>query len=281
MKAMGLGGWHWLVRSMHRGTSCTENNEFENRPCIVRYREHDACTSRNAHSIRRIPAQKLATGKEVRVQRNALKVLEEAEAEGIPEVRQDRCIATLTYKYTLKKNIVTASRIVARCRWRLRETVLIEIVVLVCPQEDSFDDSDTEDEPPPRKRGNREKEKGEGPSGRSTKNAKEDKDERKRNTTKRARVVDPEPGIVSRRKSDRKKEQERLNSTGTRVNFAKLETAALRKYKSYYKLPDSGHDTKDQLVSSVTSHFRQYSVEEKKVIHLFLRTTMERGLSGG
>ena len=135
---------------------------------------------------------------------------------------------------------------------------------------------------PPRKRAAREREKGEGPSGRSARgSAREDKEERKRIATKRARAADPEPGIQSRRKSDRKKEQERLNSTGTRVNFAKLETAALRKYKSFYKLPDSGHDTKDQLVSSVTSHFRQYNVEEKKVIHLFLRTTMERGLSGG
>ena len=85
-----------------------------------------------------------------------------------------------------------------------------------------------------------------------------------------------EPGVSFRRKSDRKKEKERLSETGTRVNFAKLETSALRRYKSHYKLPDSGFDTNDQLVSSVTSHFRQYSVPEKEVIMQFLHTNLMR-----
>ena len=117
----------------------------------------------------------------------------------------------------------------------------------------------------------------------SSKNEKETKEEKevhereeKRKGSKRSRAIEAEPGVSFRRKSDRKKEQERLSSTGTRVNFAKLETAALRKYKSHYKLPDSGVDTKDQLVSTVTSHFRQYHVDEKRVIARFIQTTAMR-----
>ena len=114
----------------------------------------------------------------------------------------------------------------------------------------------------------------------ASKEAKEEKEinekDEKRKGVKRSRVAEPEPGVSFRRKSDRKKEQERLNSTGTRVNFAKLETAALRKYKSHYKLPDSGLDTKDQLVNTVTSHFRQYHVDEKRVIARFIQTTAMR-----
>lgn len=39
-----------------------------------------------------------------------------------------------------------------------------------------------------------------------------------------------------------------------RINFYKLETAALKRYRRFYKLPDVGN-SKDQLVMAVGKHF--------------------------
>ncbi len=39
-----------------------------------------------------------------------------------------------------------------------------------------------------------------------------------------------------------------------RINFYKLETAALKRYRRFYQLPDVGN-SKDQLVMAVGKHF--------------------------
>ena len=44
-----------------------------------------------------------------------------------------------------------------------------------------------------------------------------------------------------------------------RINFHKLETDALRKYRRFYKLPDVGpNSSKDQLVAAVGRHFMSH-----------------------
>ena len=60
------------------------------------------------------------------------------------------------------------------------------------------------------------------------------------------------------------------------VNFHKLEAAALKRYRSHYKLQVTPNATKDQLVSAVGSHFMSQKVDERKVIHTFFQSMISR-----
>ncbi|CAG9467215.1 unnamed protein product [Pedinophyceae sp. YPF-701] len=70
--------------------------------------------------------------------------------------------------------------------------------------------------------------------------------------------------------------QEALSSTaraklGLKVNFHKLDTNSLRKYRRFYKLPDVSPDaTKENLVMAVGRHFSAQNVDEQRVINAFL-----------
>mmetsp|Transcript_4842 Transcript_4842/g.30851 ORF Transcript_4842/g.30851 Transcript_4842/m.30851 type:complete len:110 (+) Transcript_4842:943-1272(+) len=58
---------------------------------------------------------------------------------------------------------------------------------------------------------------------------------------------------------------------GMRVNFNKLNTNALGKYRRHFQLPDVGPDsTRDQLVLAVEKHFTSQAVEENKIISAFV-----------
>ena len=54
-----------------------------------------------------------------------------------------------------------------------------------------------------------------------------------------------------------------------RINFYKLDTAALKRYRRFYKLPDVGN-SKEQLVMAVGKHFMSQTVDESQVIALFV-----------
>jgi len=60
-------------------------------------------------------------------------------------------------------------------------------------------------------------------------------------------------------------------SASQRVNFNKLNTSALGKYRRHFQLPDVGPDsTRDQLVLAVEKHFTSQAVEENKIISAFV-----------
>lgn len=54
------------------------------------------------------------------------------------------------------------------------------------------------------------------------------------------------------------------------VNFAKLETGSLRKYRRYYKLEVGPNASKDQLVHAVKAHFSGQTVDEGNVLTGFI-----------
>lgn len=68
------------------------------------------------------------------------------------------------------------------------------------------------------------------------------------------------------------------NSGSLHVNFNKLESAALKRYKRHYKLQVTPNATKDQLVTAVGSHFMSQKVDERKVIHTFFESMIGRKL---
>ena len=56
-----------------------------------------------------------------------------------------------------------------------------------------------------------------------------------------------------------------------RINFTRLETAALKRYRSFYRLPEPGpNPSKEQLAAMVSRHFASYTVDESKVISMFV-----------
>lgn len=62
-----------------------------------------------------------------------------------------------------------------------------------------------------------------------------------------------------------------------RVNFGKLDIAALRRYRRHFKLTDVGpNSSKDQLVSAVSRHFAAQHVDEHNVISHFVATAVKR-----
>mmetsp|Transcript_34163 Transcript_34163/g.41314 ORF Transcript_34163/g.41314 Transcript_34163/m.41314 type:complete len:287 (+) Transcript_34163:185-1045(+) len=54
------------------------------------------------------------------------------------------------------------------------------------------------------------------------------------------------------------------------VNFHKLDTGSLKKYRHFYKLEAGPNPTKDQLVSAVSNHFVDYQVDESNTISSFI-----------
>lgn len=55
------------------------------------------------------------------------------------------------------------------------------------------------------------------------------------------------------------------------INFTRLETAALKRYRSFYRLPEPGpNPSKEQLAAMVSRHFASYTVDEAKVISMFV-----------
>mmetsp|Transcript_58296 Transcript_58296/g.185807 ORF Transcript_58296/g.185807 Transcript_58296/m.185807 type:complete len:255 (-) Transcript_58296:477-1241(-) len=77
--------------------------------------------------------------------------------------------------------------------------------------------------------------------------------------------------VAMRRASDRKRAEAAAAVGNTHVNFNKLETAALKRYRKHYKLDEvSPNSSKDQLVAAVVSHFHEQEVEETNVINLFI-----------
>jgi histone deacetylase complex subunit SAP30 len=68
------------------------------------------------------------------------------------------------------------------------------------------------------------------------------------------------------------------NGTSLHVNFNKLESAALKRYKKHYKLEVTPNATKDQLVSAVGTHFMAQKVDERKVIHTFFESMIGKRL---
>ncbi|KAK9785602.1 hypothetical protein WJX73_001232 [Symbiochloris irregularis] len=62
-------------------------------------------------------------------------------------------------------------------------------------------------------------------------------------------------------------------SVQSRVNFHKLDSAALKKYRRFYKLNNVGpNSSKDQLVNAVALHFMSQTVDEYKVIQRFIES---------
>jgi hypothetical protein len=56
-----------------------------------------------------------------------------------------------------------------------------------------------------------------------------------------------------------------------RINFSRLETAALKRYRRFYKLPDPGpNPSKEALTAAVRAHFASVTVDETKVITMFV-----------
>jgi len=78
-----------------------------------------------------------------------------------------------------------------------------------------------------------------------------------------------------RRSVERKRE---IGGAPLYVNFHKLEAAALRRYRRHYELQVKADATKDQLVHAVGTHFTNQKVDERKVIHTFFETMMEKRL---
>ncbi|KAK9908325.1 hypothetical protein WJX75_006093 [Coccomyxa subellipsoidea] len=69
------------------------------------------------------------------------------------------------------------------------------------------------------------------------------------------------------------------HSNQPRINFHNLETAALKRYRRFYKLPDVGpNSSKDQLVMAVGRHFMAQTVDESKVIALFVAAARRAAL---
>lgn len=66
-----------------------------------------------------------------------------------------------------------------------------------------------------------------------------------------------------------------------RINFTRLETAALKRYRTFYRLPEPGpNPSKEQLAALVSRHFNSYTVDESKVISMFVAAA-RRGAEGG
>lgn len=59
-------------------------------------------------------------------------------------------------------------------------------------------------------------------------------------------------------------------ASGTVVNFDKLRTETLHKYRKHYKLDVSDDSTKQKLVSSIANHFVKEKVDESKVLMAFM-----------
>lgn len=57
---------------------------------------------------------------------------------------------------------------------------------------------------------------------------------------------------------------------GAMVNFDKLRTETLHKYRKLYKLDVSEDSTKQKLVSSIANHFVKEKVDESKVLMAFM-----------
>ena len=56
----------------------------------------------------------------------------------------------------------------------------------------------------------------------------------------------------------------------TSINFSKLDTGSLRKYRRHYKLAVGPNSNKDQLVHAVRAHFLGQSVDEGHVLAGFI-----------
>lgn len=65
-----------------------------------------------------------------------------------------------------------------------------------------------------------------------------------------------------------------------RINFDRLDSAALKRYRRFYQLPDVGpNSSKEQLVSAVGRHFMEQTVEEDSVIASFIRAARQQAIS--
>lgn len=63
----------------------------------------------------------------------------------------------------------------------------------------------------------------------------------------------------------------------TRINFNKLDSAALRKYRRHYKLAEVGpNPTRQELVTAVSRHFSKQVVDENQVISSLLNNAAMR-----
>lgn len=62
-----------------------------------------------------------------------------------------------------------------------------------------------------------------------------------------------------------------------RVNFYKLDTTALRRYRKMYKMNDVGPSaTKELLVTAISKHFAAQTVDEVKTIAKFVEALKKR-----
>ncbi|KAK9811784.1 hypothetical protein WJX72_009914 [[Myrmecia] bisecta] len=86
------------------------------------------------------------------------------------------------------------------------------------------------------------------------------------------RPVAHSPDLPQQRRSST-----RQTITQPRINFNRLDTAALKRYRRFYKLGDIAPNcTKDQLVSAVGRHFMSQTVDENKVIAMFVQAARRR-----
>ncbi|BDA44944.1 probable histone deacetylase complex subunit SAP30 at C-terminar half [Coccomyxa sp. Obi] len=87
------------------------------------------------------------------------------------------------------------------------------------------------------------------------------------------RPLAPSPEISHQRRASVRQ------SSQPRINFHNLETAALKRYRRFYKLPDVGpNSSKEQLVMAVGRHFMAQTVDESKVIALFVAAARRAAL---
>lgn len=84
--------------------------------------------------------------------------------------------------------------------------------------------------------------------------------------------------VMLERKMKASREAARNGGSSLHVNFNKLESAALKRYKKYYKLQVTPNATKDQLVTAVGAHFMAQKVDERKVIHSFFESMIGKRL---